>query len=89
MIRFIYHMHALTTSLSLNTDSRKFVPFPFDITFFWSHFLVLRKSLGQIKKKYVSRPRPLHFLTPPLFFIIFYEQRFLTLRSFSYNIEYV
>jgi len=24
----------------------------------------------------VSRPRPLHFLAPPLFFIIFYEQRF-------------
>ena len=40
------------------------------------------------KKKDVSRPRPLHFLAPPLFFI-FYEQRFLTLRRCSYNNKYV
>ena len=34
--------------------------------------------LGQVKKKkHVSRPRPLHFLAPPLFFLLFfYEQRF-------------
>ena len=30
--------------------------------------------LGQVKKIHVSRTRPLHFLAPPLFFIIFYEQ---------------
>ena len=28
------------------------------------------------KKKHVSRPRPLPFFGPPLFLIIFYEQRF-------------
>ena len=37
------------------------------------------------KKIYISHPRPLHFLAPPLFlFIIFCEQRFLTLRRCSY-----
>ena len=34
------------------------------------------RPLGQVKKKHVSRPRPLHLLAPPLFFVIFYEQRF-------------
>jgi len=28
------------------------------------------------RKKHVSRPRPLHFLAPPLFLLYFYEQRF-------------
>ena len=37
--------------------------------------------------KDVSRPRPLHFLAPPLFFYYFYDQRFLTLRRCSYNIN--
>ena len=34
-----------------------------------AHTLVA--CLGQVKKKHVSRPRPLHFLAPPLFFYYF------------------
>ena len=39
--------------------------------------LHIKKGLqGQVRKKHVSRPRPLHFLAPPLFFYFFYERRF-------------
>ena len=33
------------------------------------------------KKTHVPRPRPLHFLAPPLFFYYFYEQRFYEQKS--------
>ena len=36
-----------------------------------TQIVIIDLHYGQVKKKDVSRPRPLHFLAPPLFFYYF------------------
>ena len=38
-------------------------------------------KLGQVKKKDVSRPHPLHFLAPPLFYYYFLWATFFNIKK--------
>jgi len=37
--------------------------------------------LGQVKKKHISRPSPLHFLAPPLFLLLFFMSNDLRAKT--------